>query len=248
VGQMASCSVGGPRGLVLKVDRNSSGKLVQASAKTGFKRLTIENMEKLAILKDVKLPDPRPRLEKDWAYALVRWALPHLSESEARLCVEQRSLKTTSPFTTVVNSKNLAALSKLGELDEDDVKSFEDEVGKQKLAEKIAGTAAKIVQSGSENVFIPGTAYKPKHLPNKGFTLEEARFFLPARAGVCLALHKDSSWMLKAPYRLKTPRSCSRSFDSWDVNRASLIVCLKWAWEVEKEIDPESVCPYLFDE
>ena len=81
----------------------------------------------------------------------------------------------------------------------------------------------------------------------KGYSVAEARALLPDRAGIQLSIHKDTSWVVKAPYRVKTSRSHTVAFGDWANNRPALLNVLRWILSVENEISPTTVCPYDFE-
>ena len=155
-------------------------------------------------------------------------------------------MKERAPYSTVVHNHNLHILEKAGELAPDDVDAFQFSADADASAKKSSATSSKIQASGSATVLIPGTSYVQIGIENKAYELSEAKKLLPPRPGCYfLALHKNTSWMVKAPGRTKTPKSQSVLFNGdWSKNRGALIDCLKWAWAVDKEVDPSSTCPF----
>jgi hypothetical protein len=231
-------------GLVFNIPREAPSSLEKLNAWCGFKGVTKPRLQELVHIHSIPMGDKVVKLEKDWALLCVKHFLPHLSHEEALVCVSKRGLKKVSPFTHVISEDTIEHLKKLGELDEDDVGMFEKTVDAEKVAKKIGASSLKISKGSLGE---PGFGYVPKGLSNKAYTLAEAREFCPARASCVLAIHKDTAWMLKCPYRKTLPKSHTSTFKSWDNNRMALREVLKWAWDVEKEIDPVSVCPYDWD-
>jgi len=234
-------------GLLFQTGFDPPAALEKLHAKTGFKGLTVERMKIIVHDWTIPLGEKPPRLEKDWALLLVKFFLPSLSHAEAMLCVEARSLRNVSPFTRVITEDTLSLLQKQGELDEDDLGKFQKVVDAEKLAMKVGKSALKIAKTGPDCLTGSGYGYVPKGIPNKALSLAEARTFTPKRLGCVLSLNKDAAWEIKTPYREKTPKSHSVAFSSWESNRAALVECLKWAWAVEQEIDPNVACPFDFE-
>ena len=81
----------------------------------------------------------------------------------------------------------------------------------------------KIKAFGASTIFIPGTTNTSKNFPDKDLTVSEAKQFLPPRKGAYqLAINKDACWECKAPFRVKKPRSHSKTFHDWKDNRIAL--------------------------
>lgn len=195
----------------------------------------------------VALPEPRPRLEKDWAFTLVKASIPFISDDAAWDYVNKRKLRDTAPFAKVITDKTIAILAQNGQLAQDDIQALKEDASTGKLARKIIATSMHFEYRDGEHTLMPGEGYVPKDIPNRAITLAEARAMLPARQGYHVGLMKDKAWIVKYPFRLSAPRSRQVGFDSWEDNRASLISCLEWAWMVEKEIDEASVCPFRLE-
>ena len=87
---------------------------VKIAAETGFRTLSIDMMFRLIGLLQVPLPERKPRLEKDVAYVLVRWALPDAEENAVWMMVERRKLRPPMKFARVLSEANMAKLSREG--------------------------------------------------------------------------------------------------------------------------------------
>jgi hypothetical protein len=232
-------------GLVFSVLREAPCSLEKLNAYDGFKALTKPRMQELALIHDIKPDGKVVRLENDWALLLVKHFLPSLSVEEQLMCVKRRNLKKMAPFTMVITDENLANLQKQGELDEDDVAGFKKAADTARLAKKLGASSLKVSKGATGSA--PGFGYVPKGLSNKAYSLAEAKQYCPPRTACVLAIHKDKAWMIKCPYRKTVPKSHTATFDSWDNNRKALVFVLKWAWDVERELDPMSTCPYDWD-
>ena len=69
---------------------------------------------------------------------------------------------------------------------------------------------------------------------------------MPTRSGAHIGIMKDSAWIVKTPYRALNPKSKQKAFDSWDNNRDALVEVLRFAWIVERKLDPHAVVPFDF--
>jgi hypothetical protein len=236
-----------PTGLLLHMPPELPGTMERLASENGFKELTISRMQQVAHDWEVPLGAKVRRLEKDWALLLVEFFRPELDHAGAMACVLRRNMRASSPFTTVITEANLHHLQKQGELDEDDLGKFGKVVEAEKLANKVSTSSLKVHAHGDSKLG-GGFGYVPKGIPNKALSLAEARAFCPTRAGCVLCIHKDAAWIAKTPYRTNVPKSKQVQFAGWGDNRHALVQVLRWAWDVEKEMDPTSVCPFPLDD
>ena len=99
------------------------------------------------------------RLEVDWAYLLIRFFLPTLTDAECLAYANERNLRNVNPFATIMTKEDLMNLQKKGELDPADVDGFEKAVEIHTLAKKIAASSYKI-KSGA-TVVVLAAGYTP---------------------------------------------------------------------------------------
>lgn len=210
-----------------------------------------------------------PSLERDVASALVRWALPNLTDEEVEQAVAQRALRQRSVFTTVVTEANVQMLSEPGNMGggfEDEQSALEKEVAAAKASKPIrAGTEKRtpppqpkgpVGSSASSSGVAPPPPQPAEVLAGaapgqlrvveyKKWTVAEARLLLPKVQGCVLAVNKGVAWEAKYP-RDEPPRSRSITFDPecLQANRRALLAVLRWAWRAHREKHPAEECPW----
>ena len=234
------------RGSMLRLSHDEPQRLEAVAAKKGFRHLTIHRMQELIRIHKLEVPTSK-MLEKDWALLLIKHVLHMESDEDHLIYVQFRSLRTTSPFCTVVTDENLAKLKEVNAAEDETVEKFEKSVAKKGLAQNDAAHNERIRNLGASRARVPGVGYTPKAIPDKDLALAEGRALLPVRPfppQPVLSLDKDVAWKVKTPYREATPKSRTSTFHEWHNNHPHLLVCLRFAWDVETELDRDVVCPY----
>lgn len=218
--------------------------------------MTVAYMSKLYDELEMR-EDPRPTLEYDLCFAIVKKVLERheLSDSAIDEIVRLRKLKKVPEFKTVITEDVAEELEKV--LDADDVQTAggvsKQVKASQKLAVKTraprpqaapaahgaapsgAGSAAASSSTSGAGAAAGRAAgaadVARRHLPPGAYTLAEAKKLLPKRKGCNIALHPSSGWQVKYPAR-DAPRSHSKAFMEGDVEGSyqSLVAGLRWAW------------------
>lgn len=165
----------------------------------------------------IKYEGRKPALERDLALLVIRWALPNATDEEVAAYAELRSTRKATEFETVVDESAIKLLTDAIGQDEgkdcvlDEVRK-EVELQAQHAATRmpkigvrksVGPSALPRPSSASSAPALPPQGRQrlpaPIPIPDKDYTLAEARSFLPQPVpkGVHLAINKNAALEVK---------------------------------------------------
>lgn len=237
--------------------------LLRAAAEDAFIGLTVPDMTRLAQRFGVPSEGRRPSLGAELVRMLVEWQCPDLSEEAVAEIVAKRAAKGRAVFATALTPENCQVLGNEGSSAMDDegkhIKSRAESYAKdlsqepKTLAPVQAGIGASSSSSSAPAARVEALATSARagwralpELPVQAWTQPMAKALLPAVVGCTIAIHKNSSWMVKYPPRPHPPKSHSVAFAPGETSSSTeaLRECLAWAWRVHKELHPGDSCRY----
>lgn len=214
--------------------------LLQAAAKNAFKGLSVPTLKKLIAHLEVNLDSGMPQLEAELCQVLVRFCLPDLADEEVAAIVATRTMRNGSKFHSYLTEANLEASRDV--LEEEVVKGARDQLRKDAVSK-----ACQDLRQGSKPDRKVRAPTKPQPLQGDSWTQAEAKRFLPSAAGA--AIVKDvvwhHRWVVKYP-RPQPPYSTSMTFAKAGSERAALIHCLSWVWDLHTQATGQQ-CPWALD-
>lgn len=178
--------------------------------------------------------------------------------------VAQRSLRSRPVFATALNPENVKALEaegaeptvsnddNLAEKAEKYVTALRGEPRGKARALMLEERAPAASSSSSSSQAVPQGQVADWRslptLPEQAWTQPQAKQFLPTAVGCVIAIHKNSSWMIKYP-REEYPKSHTVAFTPGDIESSSeaLRECLRWAWRCHRKACGQE-CPYNLGE
>eukprot|EP00971_Amphidinium_carterae_P095221 1883697-Amphidinium_carterae.7 len=248
-------------GLVLQT-WDWSWTLVESSAMTGFKNLTVHEMQWLCRSCFGIQP---PTTERQCLETLLPLCLPHLPVNgpEVQWLMSLRKTKRTSTITSVISEEVASKLH--GALDEDDLhvirasaasRRKENVTQQSRVAEQSASSSsgcvavsvtAKEVSNASTGAASSDSKPKLSPRPTSGesFSLSEGKLLCPTAPGVSLAVHSGRAWQVKYVNRVGAgPKS---HMSTWGGNErlscnAALKRVLQWLWDRHIEAVPGAEC------
>lgn len=211
--------------------------LLQAAAKNAFKGLSVPTLKKLIAHLEVNLDSGMPQLEAELCQVLVRFCLPDLADEEVAAIVATRTMRNGSKFHSYLTEANLEASHDV--LEEEVVKGARDQLRKD-----VVSKACQDLRQGSKPDRKVRAPTKPQPLQGDSWTQAEAKRFLPSAAGATIV--KDvvwhHRWVVKYP-RPQPPYSTSMTFAKAGSERAALIHCLSWVWDLHTQ-ETGQQCPW----
>ena len=207
------------------------------AAHRAFKGMTVADMKNLCDNQHLALPEPRPKLEREWAAFLIQHYLPSLSDEDIdKIIKEHRGQKkcTKDMFAGLINETNADCLEEL--LEPEEAKEIRDTVTEKHIQQRVDAAVHKRRKPR-----------KLKMLNANDYNQEEARGFLPADIRGC-SIYKDTEMCMrwKAVYPTdEPPYSCNRVWNASRTSKQALFECLRWVWGEHARMKPDAPpCPY----
>jgi hypothetical protein len=216
-------------GVVLQVPFQAPQPILEYAALHGFRSLTVPYMRKLIdVLAVPSLPGKKPTLEAEVATVLIRHYLPAADDALVARCLGHRQLRDRQPpFPSSLGTDSSKVLEEAFQHDDTTGQELLEQTKAASVGKKLAEKPPIVVLKSSKEY----TPYTAKVLLDKDALLARARLLLPLSKGCSIAIHKDTSWMVKYFFK-EPPNSSTISFGA-DSSRMqdALKECLQWAWE-----------------